>query len=79
MTATANGEPVTGCAISDVSLNEGDPEQDVAVTGEMSVDLRAARLGSGDGRTYTIEVTCIAGGVVRTETAGVRVPHDQRR
>jgi hypothetical protein len=33
-------------------------------------------LGSGDGRVYTIEVSCQAGGIADTETVEVRVPHN---
>ena len=40
------------------------------------VRLRSERLGGGDGRTYTITVTC-ANSVSRDVT--VNVPHDQRR
>jgi hypothetical protein len=42
------------------------------------LELRAERLGSGSGRTYTIAVTCTdANGSAGTRSATVTVPHDQ--
>lgn len=48
-------------------------------TGDTSFFLKASRLGSGEGRIYTIKYEAVdhAGNKV-TETANVTVPHDQR-
>lgn len=68
------------CAISGVSSDEpagGTP--DWRVTGPLSLELRAERDGSGDGRVYTITVTCTDGsGNAATGAALVTVPHDRR-
>lgn len=70
ITAVASDEPVTG---------PGDTTApDWQVTGPLAADLRAERLGTGDGRTYTIDVTCFdAAGNEATATVEVLVPHDQ--
>ena len=70
ITLVTSSEPVTG---------PGDTTSpDWIVTGPLSVDLRAERLGSGDGRIYTIEVTCTdEAGNQASSTVEVLVPHDQ--
>jgi len=70
ITAVASDEPVTG---------PGDnTSPDWQVTGPLTLDLRAERLGAGDGRTYTVDVTCFdAAGNESTESVEVLVPHDQ--
>jgi hypothetical protein len=72
--ATVNGR---GCSIVSVSSNEPQtgPGPDWQITGPLTVNLRAARLGSGGGRIYTIHVQCSDGS---ENVAVVRVPHDQR-
>jgi hypothetical protein len=71
ITAVASDEPVTG---------PGDnTSPDWQVTGPLALDLRAERLGAGDGRTYTIDVTCFdAAGNESTANVEVLVPHDRR-
>lgn len=71
ITAVASDEPVTG---------PGDnTSPDWQVTGPLTLDLRAERLGAGDGRTYTIDVTCFdAAGNESTANVEVLVPHDRR-
>ncbi|WP_376696353.1 hypothetical protein [Wenzhouxiangella sp. EGI_FJ10305] len=71
--ADDDNQPVPGCEIVEVGLNEGDPDNDVEITGALALDLRASRSGSGEGRVYTIEVDC--GGSTGSTT--VMVPHDQ--
>ncbi|WP_376695404.1 alpha/beta fold hydrolase [Wenzhouxiangella sp. EGI_FJ10305] len=78
LTVTANGSPVNGCAVAEVSANEGNPASDIAITGDLTLELRASRLGTEKGRRYTIEVGCSSGNVTSAGTAEVVVPHDQR-
>lgn len=68
-----------GDTIIDVFANEGEPVEGVTVTGDMSLELRASRLGTGKGRVYTIEVGCSSDGVTSAGVAEVLVPHNQRR
>ena len=62
------------CRIVSVASNEpaaGDWE----ITGALTLNLRAERLGKGDGRIYTITIECTdAAGNVATSTVTVRVP-----
>lgn len=69
--SVASDEPVNG-------LGDGDTEPDWIVTGDLTVDLRAERSGSGDGRAYTIDVECsdASGNEADTSTT-VTVPHDK--
>ena len=84
-TATDNCDPSPACVISSVSSNEpinglgdGNTTPDWVITGDLTVDIRAERSGNGDGRIYTIEVTCTDEcGNSSTATAGVTVPHDK--
>lgn len=84
---TGLNNPQASCHIASVSSNE--PEEgrsdgrhapDWQTTGDLIVDLRAERSGTGNGRTYTITVECTdesarsAGGTIE-----VTVPHDQGR
>ncbi|MDT8450254.1 MAG: hypothetical protein RQ847_08760 [Wenzhouxiangellaceae bacterium] len=79
MAVTSNGQRIDGCAISDVSANEGNAARDIAITGDLSLELRATRLGTGQGRIYTVEVGCLSGGTTSSGITEVLVPHDQRR
>lgn len=79
LTVSANATPVTGCIITDAFANEGDPAEDIEITADLSLKLRASRFGTGQGRVYTIEVGCSGGGVTSAGVAEVVVPHDQRR
>ena len=73
------------CEISSVSSNEpvngqgdGNTTPDWAITGKLTVDLRAERSGKGSGRVYTITVRCIdAAGNSATKSVNVTVPHDR--
>ncbi len=72
--------PRPECAISNVSSNEGlDADDDVEITGDLSLKLRAKHLGGREGRIYTIEVTCASGEEQHIGTAQVRVPRHPRR
>ena len=70
--------------IIDVRSNEGSHPgkkgADWRITGPLTLELRAERLGHGTGRIYTITVQCEDdGGNVTTEEVTVVVPHDMRR
>jgi hypothetical protein len=70
-------DPAPSCEVIGVTSNEGSIA-DWQITGPMSVQLRADRLGTGNGRVYVITVRCTdASGNVSTATAAVIVPHDQ--
>jgi pimeloyl-ACP methyl ester carboxylesterase len=72
-----DSDPDPVCAISGVTANEP-IDGDFAITGPLTVDLRAERLGSGVGRVYTVAVECSdASGNVASAGADVLVPHDQ--
>jgi hypothetical protein len=65
------------CNVVGISANEG-TSADWAITGPLTVTLRADRDGAGSGRVYTISVRCIdhsGNGSMATMT--VTVPHDQ--
>ncbi len=73
---------LVGSEIVSVTSNEpsgpGKREQDWEITGPLSLNLRAERLGRGNGRVYTITVQCEDdGGNVTTGTVTVRVPKSQ--
>jgi hypothetical protein len=84
VTATDVCSPTVSCAISQVTSNEpvdgtGDSHTspDWTITGDLTVDLRAERAGSGNGRVYTITVRCVdESGNAATAPVEVRVPHN---
>lgn len=86
-TAIDNCDDEPACAVDGVRSDEpvdgpgdGHTDPDWAITGDLSVDLRSERAGGGDGRVYTIDVTCAdAAGNTAAGTTDVTVPHDQRR
>lgn len=73
------------CRIKNVTANEpiekpgkGHKSPAWTLTGPLTVQLRAERLGHGSGRTYTITVECTdSSGNASTSNVIVRVPHDQ--
>lgn len=76
--ATDNSGQVS-CKISSVRCNEPVKAGDIVITGDLSLTLRAERLGGGDGRIYTIIVRCTdAVGNHSDATVAIAVPHDQR-
>jgi hypothetical protein len=78
ITKTAGTCSAVTCKIVSVTSNEAIAPGDAVITGNLSVELRAARLGSGTGRVYTITVKCTdAAGNVTTKTVTVTVPHDR--
>ena len=71
--SVSSDEPVTGPG------GAGNTTPDWLVTGALTLDLRAERMGSGDGRVYTIAVQCVDGsGNASQANATVTVPHDRR-
>jgi len=60
------------------SVNRGDKPNDIVIVDDFNFQLRAERLGSGDGRVYTVtyEVTDACGNST-IASATVTVPHDQ--
>ncbi len=75
-------DPSVDCRIVAVTSNEpeqgagaGDSFPDWEITGDLTVNLRAERLGKGDGRVYTIVVECSDdGGNRSTSAVTVTVP-----
>jgi hypothetical protein len=66
------------CRITEVTSNEA-TEDAWEITGVLSLDLRAERLGRRRGRIYTITVTCTnSSQLASVATVTVAVPHDQR-
>ena len=73
------------CLIDEITSNEpeqatpDDPAPDWMITGPLTADLRAERLGDGDGRIYTITVECVdQSGNAASEDVLVTVDHDLR-
>lgn len=70
VSATSN-EPDNG-------LGDGDTANDIVITGNMTLNLRAERSGKGNGRIYTITVEAKdAAGNSSTRTVTVSVPKNQ--
>ena len=69
--AVASNEPIDG-------LGDGDTAPDWEITGALSLNLRAERSGTGNGRIYTITVRCTDGsGNSSTNAAAVAVLKSQ--
>jgi uncharacterized repeat protein (TIGR01451 family) len=72
LSVTSN-EPING-------TGDGDTSPDWIVLDDHHVLLRAERAGNGNGRIYTITITCIdSGGNSSSESVTVTVPHDRGR
>jgi len=78
--STSGGCGAVSCKIVSVSSNEPvDDGGDWVVTGDLTLLLRAERLGTSTGRVYTITIQCTdASGNTSTKAVTVTVPHDQR-
>ena len=71
ITTVSSNEPIDG-------LGDGDTSPDWEITGDLSVNLRAERSGTGTGRIYTITVMCTdAAGNSSEGTVTVIVPHNK--
>ncbi len=72
LSVTSN-EPING-------TGDGNTSPDWIVLDDHHVLLRAERAGNGNGRIYTITITCIdSGGNSSSESVTVTVPHDRGR
>jgi hypothetical protein len=86
VTVSDNCDPAPKSKIVSVSSNEpvngtgdGDSAPDWEITGDLTVNLRAERSGTGSGRVYTVTVMCTdAYGNSSTGTINISVPHDKR-
>lgn len=67
------------CSITSIASGEpGDDSTDSEITGDLTANLRSKRLGTGNGRTYTISVECRdAAGNTTAGMTTVSVPHDR--
>ena len=59
------------------AAGDGNTAPDSQITGNLTLNVRAERAGTGNGRVYTLVVTCTdASGNAMQKTVFVRVPHD---
>lgn len=73
ITAVASNEAVDG-------EGDGATAPDWQITGGFTADLRAERSGRGDGRVYTVTVSCTDDAAnSATSSVDVTVPHDRRQ
>jgi len=87
VSASDNCDAAPVCRITSVSSNErvdglgdGDTAPDWEITGNLTVNLRAERSGTGSDRVYTIAAQCTdVSGNSSTTTVAVTVPHDQKK
>ena len=77
--ATAGGCGAVFCQIVSVGSSEPvEADGDWVITGNLTLNLRAERLGNDTGRVYTITVQCTdSSGNSTTKTVMVNVVHDQ--
>lgn len=82
-TVSDNCDPTPTCSLS-ISGNEGEgggsghTSPDWIVLDAHHVDLRAERAGKGDGRVYTVTISCQdKSGLISTASTTVTVAHDQ--
>ena len=71
-------DPNPTCSITSVVANEPITSADSQITGPLTLELSAERLGNGHGRVYTLTVTCSdASHNSSNAQTTVTVPHDQ--
>ena len=76
--ATDDSGEAPSCIITGISDDESNDAADSEITGDLDAKVRAERDGNGDGRTYTIVVTCTdAAGNPVDVSVDVNVAHDQ--
>ncbi len=78
---TTGGCGEVSCRIDSVTSNESlNANGDWQITGPLTLNMRAERLGNGSGRIYTIAVQCTDSESNSDQSATlVVVPHDQRK
>jgi hypothetical protein len=77
VTVTVSSTGVSNCQIVSVSSNELITSSYWKITGDLTVSLRAERLGTGRARLYTITLSCMdTFGNNVTGNVTVTVPHD---
>lgn len=75
-----NSDPTPGCQITNVESNEPIDGTGWQITGPLTLDVLAQRLGTGIGRKYIFTVTCTnSSQLTSSATISVFVPHDQRK
>ena len=87
VTEACDANVANGCTIVSVTSNEpinglgdGNTEPDYEITGKLTLNLRAERSGTGNGRIYTVGVACAdASGNSSTQAVAVTVLHDQSK
>jgi hypothetical protein len=78
VSASENCDPSPVCKITGITSNESISSSDAQITGNLTASLRAERLGSGTGRTYTLAIQCTDASSNSSAANGtVTVPHDQ--
>jgi hypothetical protein len=73
---TATGDPSPDCRIDSTASNEPGSEEQTIITGPLTVNLRAERTASSNGRVYTISVTCTNTSGIASQIITVGVPHN---
>lgn len=80
MLDSCDPSPIIACTLEVTSNEPVGATPDWEIVDAHHVRLRSERRGSGDGRIYTITVSCSDGaGQIVSRDAQVIVPHDQRR
>lgn len=79
--STSGGCGAVRCQIISITSNEPiSRDGDWLITSDLRLSLRSERLGTGNGRLYTITVQCTdSSGNTSTKAVTVTVPHDQRK
>lgn len=87
VTDACDANVANGCKIVSVTSNEpvnahddGNTAPDYKITGNLTLNLRAERSGTGDGRIYTVRVVCTdASGNSSPKEVAVRVPLNMKK
>lgn len=77
---SATGDPSPECRINSVRSNEASVtpgEDEWVAAGTLTVNLRAERADSGNGRVYSIDLTCTNTSGSASQTITVNVPHNR--
>lgn len=75
-----DSDPAPACQVTGVTNNESIDGTSWQKVGPLTVDLLAQRLGTGDGRIYTLTIACTnSSELSSTATVRVSVPHDRAK